>query len=201
MHCTQHASSSSGRQFFEDKQNLKSNTSWNSTVWKSRDEKFKGLCKSVNNFYDKCLNWSRFSSSSFLRFYNSSSQMLQCGMTSKSCRQNPACQPEGDKLDQAEKRRWMFVLASLPVREENTPLIIAVDKWLSRANTKVNKWLQCLFAQGFLHNKAKWEDANSRSKKAPLPFFSDFVCPPSLRHQCSSQRATFLAPGWVPTTK
>lgn len=55
------------------------------------------------------------------------------------------------------------VCPCLPCQWGRMPLIIGEDKWLSRANPKLNKWLLCLFAQGFLHNKTGWEDAKGLS--------------------------------------
>lgn len=49
-----------------------------------------------------------------------------------------------------------------------------------------------MFARGFLHNKAEWEDAILPSEKARLPFYPDFVLPSTA---ALHKRATLVAPG------
>lgn len=155
-------------------------------------------------FSDKCF-WfqskSHFVLSFRFVFFYPLSQMLQSRMRRKSCRQNAACPASAvcvnlRETNQIKQGSEGERLSLPPCQRGRMPLIIGGDKWLSRVNPRVNKWRLCLFAQGFLHNKAEREDAYSLSEKARLLFYPDFVCPLLLLHRCSSQKShVFICPG------
>lgn len=88
------------------------------------------------------------------------------------------------------------VCPCLPCQWGRMPLIIGGDKWLSRANPKLNKWLLCLFAQGFLHNKTGWEDAKGLSPILLWLCLPSIVAPP-----VRFTKSHVFALGWVATTK
>lgn len=104
-----------------------------------------------------------------------------------SCLSN-LCQPERQTRSSREAK--VNVCPCLPCQWKRMPLIMRGDKWLSGANLKLNKWLLRLFAQGFLHNKAEWEDVCSILKMLQ-PYFA-LTLPLTVWLKCGNKEPKFF---------